>query len=68
MTSTIEKRSEGYTIAKRDGRLVPFRRERIQNALEAAVRDTKEIDQSEPLTEHLVYLIKKIVDLVEEEG
>lgn len=68
MTSTIEKRSEGYTIAKRDGRLVPFRRERIQNALEAAVRDTKEIDQSEPLTEHLVYLIKKIVDLVEEEA
>ncbi|MCP5470023.1 MAG: ribonucleoside-diphosphate reductase subunit alpha [Chlamydiales bacterium] len=67
MASTVEKKSEGYTVAKRDGRLVPFRRERIQNALEAAFRDTRKIDPSEPLTEHLVYLIKKIVDLVEEE-
>jgi len=68
MTSTIDKRSEGYTIAKRDGRLVPFRRERISNALEAAFRDTKKIEPTEPLSEEIVYLIKKIVDLVEDEA
>ena len=68
MTSLVEKKSEGYTIAKRDGRLVPFRRERIQSALEAAFRDTKKIEADQPLVEHLVYLIKKIVDLIEEEA
>ena len=32
-----------YTVVKRNGTLVPFRRERILHAIEAAFRDTKQI-------------------------
>ena len=68
MTSTVEKKSASYTIAKRDGRLVPFRRERIHHALEAAFRDTRKIAVADPLPEAIDHLIDMVVDRVVEEA
>jgi ribonucleoside-diphosphate reductase alpha chain len=62
------KSSVGYTIVKRNGMLVPFRRERIFNALEAAFRDTKKIEQPHPLTEQMRQIIELITDLVVDEA
>lgn len=60
--------SQGYTIVKRNGTIVPFRRERIAMALEAAFRDTKKIAQSEPLPADLSKTIQHITDLVMDEA
>ena len=38
-----EKKEAQCTVVKRSGALVPFRRERIHHAIEAAFRDTKKI-------------------------
>lgn len=65
-TRTIK--AEGYTIVKRNGMLVPFRRDRILHALEAAFRDTKKIPQPEPLPEQIRQTIELIADLVVEEA
>ncbi|MCH9609049.1 MAG: hypothetical protein S4CHLAM45_08100 [Chlamydiales bacterium] len=53
-----------YSIVKRDGRCVPFKRERIFKALESAFRDTKSIDESKPLLDELHQTIEKLTDLV----
>ncbi len=58
----------GYTIVKRNGMLVPFRRERIFNALEAAFRDTKKIEEPRPLLEQMREIIDEITDLVVDEA
>lgn len=60
--------STEYTIVKRNGMLVPFRRERIFNALEAAFRDTKKIEHPHPLSETIRQTIGLIADLVVEEA
>ena len=36
-----------FTVVKRNGSIVPFRRERIFRALDAAFRDTRKIDRQE---------------------
>lgn len=54
------------SIVKRNGLLVPFRRERILNALEAAFRDTKKIAASDPLPTDLFRTIQGISDIVVE--
>ncbi len=59
---------EGYTIVKRNGMLVPFRRDRILHALEAAFRDTKMTPPPEPLPEQIKETIESIADLVIEEA
>lgn len=56
-----------YTIVKRNGMLVPFRRERIVNALEAAFRDTKKIEHPRPLPDPIRHTIDEITDLVVKE-
>jgi ribonucleoside-diphosphate reductase alpha chain len=53
-----------YTVVKRNGTLVPFRRERILTALEAAFRDTKKIPHPTPLDSELVKTIEHIANLV----
>lgn len=58
------KSSLNYTIVKRNGMLVPFRRERIFNALDAAFRDTKKIEHPRPLPESIRQTIELITDLV----
>lgn len=65
-TSTM-KSSQGYTIAKRNGRIVPFRKERIAEALEAAFRDTKKIPPGQPLPADIHQTIERVTTLVVEE-
>lgn len=64
----IEKKTcDSYTVVKRDGRLVPFRRERIERAIELAFRDTKKINKEQRLPEDIKSLVEMITDLVIEE-
>lgn len=56
-----------YTIVKRNGKLVPFQRERIRNALESAFRDTKQLPHPHPLSDALDQTIDAITQLVIEE-
>ena len=53
-----------YTVVKRNGTLVPFRRDRILRAIEAAFRDTKKAAISTPLDAELEQKIQHITDLV----
>ncbi len=59
--------TKDYSIVKRDGRVLPFRRERILHALEAAFRDTKKIQRPQPLLDLMQQAIEDIADLVESE-
>ena len=43
VTVKSKKKETEYTVVKRNGTLVPFRRDRILRAIEAAFRDTKKI-------------------------
>lgn len=62
-TSSLDK----HSIVKRNGMVVPFRKERIAMALELAFRDTKKIPKDDPLPQETKNLIIKITDLVVEE-
>jgi ribonucleoside-diphosphate reductase alpha chain len=53
-----------FTIVKRNGSLVPFRRERIFRAIEAAFRDTKKVIKDNPLSQELLQTVEHITDLV----
>lgn len=48
-----------FTVVKRNGSLVPFRKKRIFHAIEAAFRDTKKIPKNEPLSEELSQMIEE---------
>jgi ribonucleoside-diphosphate reductase alpha chain len=50
-----------YTIVKRSGTIVPFRRDRILNAIEAAFKDTKKTELLDSEQQHSV---NHITDLV----
>jgi ribonucleoside-diphosphate reductase alpha chain len=69
MTTIAQKieMSSSYAIVKRDGRLVPFQRERIANALEAAFRDTKQVPKPKELLDVMAQTIERLTDLIEEE-
>jgi ribonucleoside-diphosphate reductase alpha chain len=62
---TMEKK---LTIVKRNGMIVPFNRERIQNALEAAFRDTKKIAKPKILPEELLHTIEELTQSVVEQA
>lgn len=53
-----------YTVVKRNGTLVPFRRDRILKAIEAAFRDTKKIPTPTHLDTELLQSVEQITDLV----
>lgn len=53
-----------FTIVKRNGTLVPFQKERILKAIEAAFRDTKNLGKDTPLDSDLKKEIESITDLV----
>ena len=57
-----------HAIVKRDGRMVPFRRERIFKALEAAFRDTKKIKEPAPLIDELHQTIEKLTAIVSQKA
>jgi len=64
---SLKKGIQSDTIVKRDGRLVPFKKERIVNALDAAFRDTKKIPESDSLPTEISQTIEKLCDLVNTE-
>ncbi len=55
---------ESFTVVKRNGSLVPFRRDRIQRALDAAFRDTKKVLLEDPYYSELQKLVNKVTDQV----
>ncbi len=66
-TQSPNKRSSGatqLTVVKRDGRIVPFRRDRIRAAIEAAFRDTKKISTADPLPSKLFRSVQEITEAV----
>ena len=56
-----------FTVVKRNGTIVPFRKERIFKAIEAALRDTKKIDKETPLTDDLNEVAKQVTRQVVEQ-
>src|SRR5215475_10399346 len=55
-----KKKEAGYTVVKRNGTLVPFKRERILQVIEAAFRDTKHVQENSGLTEELKTTIEQM--------
>lgn len=55
-----------FTVVKRNGTIVPFRKERIFKAIEAAFRDTKKLSKEAPLPKDLVQIAEIITNEVVE--
>jgi transcriptional regulator NrdR family protein len=53
----IMDKIQRFTVVKRNGSIVPFRKERISHAIEAAFRDTKKIEKETPFTPELAKII-----------
>jgi ribonucleoside-diphosphate reductase alpha chain len=53
-----------FTVVKRNGTLVPFRRERIARAIELAFRDTKKVEKGETLPEEWQVMVEEVTDAV----
>lgn len=53
-----------FTVVKRNGTLVPFRKKRIFHAVEAAFRDTKSVPKNDPLPEEIAYACEEVTKLV----
>lgn len=56
-----------FTVVKRNGTIVPFRKERIFKAIESALRDTKKIDKETPLMDDLSEVAKQVTHQVVEQ-
>lgn len=54
----------GFTVVKRDGSLVPFRKERIYRAVELAFRDTKNIGKEAALPYDIEESVSKLTEQV----
>ncbi len=63
-SALIMDKVQRFTVVKRNGSIVPFRRERISRAIESAFRDTKNLSKDVPLPEELAKPIEQITDLV----
>lgn len=59
-----EKKTSDYTVVKRNGTLVPFHRERILYAIDAAFRDTKKVPKGEPFDAVMKEAIGHVTDIV----
>ena len=68
LTSSEDSPEHQYTVVKRTGILVPFRKDRIVMVLEAAFRDTKKIEKDQPLSKELQAAVKTIVALIVEDA
>lgn len=53
-----------FTVIKRNGSIVPFHRERIFRALEAAFRDTKKLNRQERLSDEMSHIIESVTDSI----
>lgn len=56
-----------FTVVKRNGSIVPFRKERISRAIECAFRDTKKVEKGASLSSCLYQSIDQITNLVIED-
>ncbi len=56
-----------YTVVKRDGTIVPFRRERIQRAIDLAFHDTKKVSFEISLSDDILLEVEKVTDRVIQE-
>lgn len=61
------KEKNSFTVVKRNGSLVPFRRDRIFKALEMAFRDTKKIGKEAILPEEILATVHEVTDAVIEQ-
>lgn len=61
------KEKNSFTVVKRNGSLVPFRRDRIFKALEMAFRDTKKLGKESALEEEVQTLVHEVTDAVIEQ-
>jgi ribonucleoside-diphosphate reductase alpha chain len=59
--------TDTFTVVKRNGTLVPFRRDRIHYAIEAAFRDTKKVEKGTVFSEEMKLTIDHITNLVIEQ-
>ena len=56
------------TVVKRNGMLVPFRRDRVAHAVESAFRDVKEISLNTPLPQEIYSAVQEVTHEVVEEA
>jgi ribonucleoside-diphosphate reductase alpha chain len=65
-TAIVEHNKElsHFTVVKRSGSLVPFRKKRVYHAIESAFRDTKKIAKNAPLPEDLVQVVEDTTDAI----
>ena len=61
------KEKNSFTVVKRNGSLVPFRRDRIFKALEMAFRDTKKIEKESVMEEEGLAIVHEVTDAVIEQ-
>ena len=59
-----DKELDHLTVVKRNGSIVPFRKKRITQALEAAFRDTKKVHKNKPLAEEITACVLEMTDMV----
>lgn len=59
--------TNSFTVVKRNGSLVPFRRERILKALEMAFRDTKKTDKETAFSVDVLNTLQEVTDAVMQE-
>ncbi len=57
-------KQNSFTVVKRNGSLVPFRRERIFKALDMAFRDTKKIERETTLPSEVLQSVNEVSDTV----
>lgn len=66
----LEKNSsqKGYTIVKRNGMIVPFRKDRIEQAIWLAFCDTKKLDKDKGAPPEIKKMVNEITSMVEKEA
>ena len=64
LKATKPKQEFHCTVAKRNGMLVPFRRDRIVSAIEAAFRATNDLPVTDPLSQDIYRIVQKVAELV----
>lgn len=63
-SSGVPNSIDECTVVKRNGTLVPFRKDRIERAIEAAFRATRDIPVSEPLPKEIHLAVRVVAEAV----
>ena len=64
LDGSIEAGENTFTVMKRNGTIVPFRKERIFRAIEAAFKNTKKIDKETPISKELSKIADEVTNQV----